>query len=267
MRASVQTAAAAGLRSVDAYNYFPCLNNLVFAYLAAANTEDDPVEPLEPQPDKELIWLPEAGLARVRRGRYDVYVGVAKGGVVKVFDRACRRHVYTDCGYLGRLQNGKLFSNQIHRPGRSCEVAAQAIQVEGKFCDVAKPTMNPVRFLAFRGFSLTVGRVPLLARWLKQRLVKALIYNQKELNIRFKRHIDLKDDRIVIRDEIGGPDASRVRSIARGEVFTTIHMGSARYFVPAELERSPAIEPACDSEISPGQLIAGVTLTRTVRLH
>ncbi|MCH8150116.1 MAG: CoA transferase, partial [Planctomycetes bacterium] len=40
MRPSVATLAAAGLGSVDAYNYFPLLNNAVFAYLACMTRAD-----------------------------------------------------------------------------------------------------------------------------------------------------------------------------------------------------------------------------------
>lgn len=265
MRPSVQTAAAAGLRSVDVYNYFPCLNNLVFAYLASIDRENRPAAPVEPERDQELIWLKEAGIARVRRTRYDAYVGVAKGGVLKVFDRACRKHVYTDCGYIGKLRGGKLFSNQIHRSPRGAAVGAAEISVEGAFFEVAKPVMRPSRFVAFRLFTLTAGRFPALARWLKNRLVRALIYNQQALDIRFQRHIEFQEDRIVIRDLLAGSDGARALSLERGGIFTTIHMGSSRYFIPGELENRASIEPPRDPAILPEQLRRGVQLERTVR--
>jgi len=248
---------------VDIYNFFPCLNNLVFAYLACADAESRPMDAVEPQRDRELIWLKEAGMARIRRTRYDAYVGVSKGGVLKIFDRACRKHVYSDCGYIGQLQNGKLFSSQVHR-SRPAGVATEEISVEGAFFKAAKPVMQPSRFLAFRVFTLTAGRFPGIARWVKNRLVRALIYNQKALDIRLRRRIEFQDDRIIIRDTIGG-NGSRVRSLERGEVFTTIHMGSSRYFIPAELGHGTAIEPSSDPAILPEQLARGVELERTVR--
>jgi len=42
MRPSVLSGAAAGLRSVDAYNYFPFLNNVVFAYILVLGREKLP---------------------------------------------------------------------------------------------------------------------------------------------------------------------------------------------------------------------------------
>jgi hypothetical protein len=265
MRAAVETGSAAGLRSVDAYNYFPFLNNLVFAYLACAAPDRSAAEPIEPSPEEGLLWFSGAGLARIRRERYDAYVGTAKGGVLKVFDRIDGAHAYTDCGYLGKLQNGRFFSSQNQQPDRHTEVSVNGVTVDGAFYEVSKPIMKPARFIGFRLFSLTAGRSPGLARWLKNYLVRALIYKRNSLDIRFRRSIEFHDDTIVIRDEIAGPGGAQVKSVQRGEIFTTIHMGSSRYFIANELERTASIEPPADPEIVPSQIAAGVTLTRTVR--
>src|SRR5262249_11890541 len=113
MRPSVASGAAPGLRGIDAQNYFPCLNNLVFAYHACAERGDRvTLAPEEPSGQSEFVWFPKAGMARVRRGGFDAFVGTAKGGVIKVFDRARRKLVYSDCGYIGRLGNGRLISTQ-----------------------------------------------------------------------------------------------------------------------------------------------------------
>jgi hypothetical protein len=265
MRAAVETGSAAGLRSVDAYNYFPFLNNLVFAYLACAAAERNAAKPIEPSPEEGLLWFSGAGLARIRRDRYDAYIGTAKGGVLKVFDRTNGTHAYSDCGYLGKLQNGRCFSSQSQQPDRHAEVSADRVTVDGAFYEVSKPIMKPARFIGFRLFSLTAGRSPGLARWLKNYLVRALIYKRNSLDIRFRRSIEFHDDSIVIRDEIAGPGGAQVNSVQRGEIFTTIHMGSSRYFIANELERTASIEPSADPEIVPSQIAAGVNLTRTVR--
>jgi hypothetical protein len=265
MRPAVETASAAGLRSVDAYNYFPFLNNLVFAYLACAAPERSVAEPTEPSPEEGLLWFKEAGLARFRRQRYDAYVGIAKGGVLKVFDRAQGTHAYTDCGYIGKLQNGRFFSSQSQQPGRRAELSAGVVTIGGAFYEVSKPIMKPARFIGFRLFSLTAGRSPGLARWLKNYLVRALIYKRNSLDIRFRRSIEFHDDRVIIRDEIAGPGGAHVKSIERGEIFTTIHMGSSRYFIANELERTASIEPSADPVIVPANIAAGVNLMRTVK--
>jgi hypothetical protein len=256
MRDSVRTAAAAGLRSVDIYNYFPLLNNLVFAYLACGRPA---VPPEEPQAGAPLVWFPEAGMGRIRKAGYDAYVGAAKGGVVKVFARGKR--VYSDCGFIGRLKNGRLFSSQAFDPRRPTSVTADRISVEGAFYVIPRPVMKPARFLAFRLFTLTANRVPAFARWLKSLLVHALIYRRKALNIHFRRTIEFRDKTIAVHDEIAGPDGALAAGLQRGEIFTTIHMGSAQYFIPNELEPSLG---ETDDRIDPAQIPAGVKLSRVI---
>lgn len=263
MRPSVASGAAAGLGSVDAYNYFPFLNNLVFADRALATLDRPAAPPVEPSSGSGLAWFPEAGMARVRRARYDAVVGTAKGGVVKVFDRARRALIYSDCGYLGRLADGRIVSSQYQDRARPVTVDATRIAVDGAFAEVSRPQMTPARFAAFRLFTLSVGRLAGVGRWLKRLLVKVLIYRRHGLDIRFRRTIEFRDDEVVVRDELAGSGAGRLETLRWGEAFTTIHMGSSRYFVPHELA-----EPSAEGDVGrldPARVAAGVTLRRVVR--
>lgn len=265
MRPSVTSGAAAGLRGIDVYNYFPCLNNLVFAYLACAERGDHrALEIEEPSSESEFVWFPHAGLARVRRGNYDAYVGTAKGGVIKVFDRARRKLVYSDCGYIGQLDNGRLIATQYQDCARAIEVESDRIEVEGEFREVTRPTMTPLRFTAFRLFTLSLGRLAGLGRWLKRRLVKALIHDQRVVRLRFKRTIKFDETGVSVCDELDGPDGHRVAQLRWDESFTTIHMGSSRYFVNHEIEETEVVESDPSREVDPKRLAEGVTLRRAV---
>jgi len=266
MRASAPSGAAAGLRCVDVYNYFPCLNNLVFAWLACRERGDHIARnPDEPTSQSGLVWFPKAGLARVRRGDFDAYVGTAKGGVIKVFDRARRKLVYSDCGYIGQLRNGRLIATQYQDHARKVRVEPDRIEVEGEFLEVARPTMTPQLFAAFRLFTLSLGRLTGLGRWLKRRLVKVLIHDQRAIRIHFKRTITFDDAGVGVCDELGGPDGGRVASLRWSESFTTIHMGSSRYFINHELDEVEVVESDAPREVDPKQLAEGVTLRRMVR--
>jgi len=264
MRPSVRNGAAAGLRSVDHYNYFPLLNNLVFAYLACADPSRVPLPAEEPAAQDALLWYPEAGIARVRRAHYDAYIGTAKGGVIKVFDRRRRQLVYSDCGYVGRLHGGSLISSQHDDHRRVVQVRADRVDVGGAFVQFSRPTMTPAMFLAFRLFTLSLGRLPGLAAWLKRQLVRVLIYRKRALNIRFERSIEFGDTSVNIADHIVGPDGARVEHLRWGACFTTIHMGSSRYFVTNELE----LRAACDAqdEVDPQRIAAGVARRRGITL-
>jgi len=265
MRPSVCSGQAAGLAGVDAYNYFPFLNNYVFAYLACSGTAAVPAAPPTGWDQEGLSWFPAAGLARVRRRRYDAYVGVAKGGVLKIFDRSSRRLVYSDCGYVGRLTTGKVFSSQHEDHARAMDVQPDHIRVEGGFMEISRPTMKPRTFLLFRLFTLTVGRTKAVGRILKRFLVKVLIYRKRSVDLRFTRTIDFEDQAVIISDHIAGAAGSRVADLRCHERFTTIHMGSSRYFIANELNELVG-QDGPTMEVEPGRLAQGVELKRRITL-
>lgn len=258
MRNSVASSKTVGGPSVGVYNYFPMLNNLVFAFCALRDSDTPAPESEEPSPTPGLVWFPQAGIARRRTPHLDVYVGTAKGGVVLVFDRLKKALVLRDCGYVGKLGRRRVIASQYQDRGRPVEVAEDHIVVEGRFCEVTKPTLTPVRFLGFRVFSLTAGRIPALAHWLKRLLVRVLIHKRRELGIRFKRTIEINDRDVHVIDEItrnGGPS---VQTLWWEPTFTTIHMGSSRYFVDSDLQSATALQ------LDPNQLDAGIALDRSV---
>jgi hypothetical protein len=256
-RPTVQSGAAADLRGIDAYNYFPFLNNMVFAWLACRQNEGETAPDMqEPDSTTALVWYPEAGLARVRRDRYDACIGTAKGGVIKIFDRQRRRMVYSDCGYIGKLRNGRLFSSQHLDPERNVSIDEDSIEISGGFSEISRPVMNPLRFIGFRSFMLTAGRFPALARWLKQYLVKVLIYRKRMLAIDLIRTIRFNEQAVLLHDRISGADGKRVAVLQRGSVFTTIHMGSSRYFINNELNADARAEPVT---VTAEQIMSGVS--------
>lgn len=259
MRPSVESSAAAGLAAVDAYNYFPLMNNCVFAARAATHAEHMAAKPTLPQSGAKQF--PKAGLLKVEHGRYTLYVGLHKGGALKAFDRQRSRLIATDCGYIGRLTNGKLLSSQALDNDRPIEIAENRITIRGSFYGIKKPVMKPIPFLCFRAFSLTAGRFKPISRWLKSLLVKVLIYRKRALDLRFVRTIDLRDDGFTVRDKIQGGIGPQIAELRWQDVFTTIHMGSSRYFVPHELiDTAPA---GATEPIDPNRLSTGVTRERT----
>ncbi len=238
LRPSVENLSAAGLGSVDIYNFFPLLNNYVFAYCAVDKLDHQPVEQA-PEDGDSITHFPDAGLLKVRTQCYDAYIALKKGGVVQAFDRRHRRLVLSDCGYIGRLKDGRQFSSQWPDPEARADLQLDSpektVRIEGGFFRVSRPVMDPIRFLGFRLFSLTVGRLAGAARWLKNILVKTLIYRSQRMTMRYERTIRLSPSSIEIADRIAGVSAESIEDLFAGDFFTTIHMGSARYFVPNEL--------------------------------
>jgi hypothetical protein len=193
-------------------------------------------------------------------------VGLHKGGVVKVFDRQRRQLLLSDCGYVGRLASGKVISSQWADPGRETSLGDDHVEVSGPFYQVSRPVMDPWRFMAFRLFSLVLGRIPRIATWLKALLVRVLIYRKSEVPLAFRRRVVFGDDQIEIEDELRRTRPLELRSLRQDDAFTTIHMGSSRYFVPHELAVSAAPLDAQQRAVDPSDLDAGAVRRRTLRL-
>ena len=99
-------------------------------------------------------------------------------------------------------------------------------------------------FLLFRLFSLTCGRVPQFAAWLKDRLVHILVRPRPAVPLRLRRQVHLHTDTVTLTDEITITGTVRVAALKHGHKFAAIHMGSSRYFQAQELEPEP--EPEMD---------------------
>jgi hypothetical protein len=93
------------------------------------------------------------------------------------------------------------------------------------------------------------------------RLVKTLIYRRQPVGIRFTRRVEFAPHEIRVRDSLVGADGTHVASLRRDPDFTTIHMGSSRYFVNHELSRVPAGE-----DVDPRAIVDGLTIDRAVTI-
>jgi hypothetical protein len=250
LRASVWNGAAAGPHTVDIYNYFDAQQS---GLRLARDCEAPEWSPLAEAPPPGRITLVPEAVCRILRGRYAAYVGTAKGGVIKVFDRTRGTVLFRDSGYLGETDRGRGCSTQYQDAKRHVRVSASHIEVDGSLATFSRPTMSPLRFLGFRLFSLTIGRVASVGRWLKRQLVNVLVYRRRSLQVSFRRSIDFQNDRIIITDDFKGRRSraapfGRVRSSPRfiwdPQISSTARWTQCHRLPPARGARYPA-DPGC----------------------
>ena len=91
---------------------------------------------------------------------------------------------------------------------------------------MAATRFTPLLFIAFRLFTLTLGRVESISRRVKDLLVHVLIRRRAQPPFTHTRRISVLADGIEIADDLRVPGASEVRAV---DQFTSIHMGSALY--------------------------------------
>ncbi|MCF8176975.1 MAG: hypothetical protein K9J74_00555 [Sulfuritalea sp.] len=233
MRTSVARQDAAGLAAVVAYNFCPLLNNYLFAHDAMG-----PLDEVAPLPFEEVgQWtFPKAGLLVHATNHYQAVFAPSKGGVLKIYDKHEGRLAYSDCGYWGEAADGALVSSQSFSLDNDIQLTPGRGMVRAPFALVNQKLMNSTLFIGFRLFTLTIGRFTKMARLLKTVLVKVLVSRRKTLGVFLLREVEFLSDGVMIRDQVDIDPRRPLRHLTLGGKFSSIHMGSSRYFQFDELD-------------------------------
>lgn len=233
MRPAVCAGTAVGLAAMDPYNFLPMLNNYLFAAEHASDLRQ--LSGKLPCEAEGEWYFPDAGLFVKSTNSYYAILGLSKGGVLRVYDRSTGDPWAMDCGYWAETAAGRVVSSQsLNRKG-NWRRQLDGFTAETEFVEVIRRTQRPWLFVAFRMFSITLGRLPWVSYWLKGLLVSVLIHRRRPAQMRLTRTVRFDADRVRVQDRVEGSDRLRLRRIKRGTKFATIHMGSARYFQEQEL--------------------------------
>lgn len=228
LRHSIGSGRGVGLNEMDVWNLFPMLNNYVFAAEAAG--------PLEAP---ALPWcttgatavFPRAGLMVANRNGCVLTAAPGNGGALKLWDRDGQLR-YEDCGYAIRtgqrwtVSQGPSAWQDSGAIGHRAEPVGITATNAGPFVSVPSVRFDPWRFMAFRAFTMTIGRLPWMARTLKDVLVRVLIRRRTPQTAKLERKISFaQSGQLTIEDtltDVGGEVVPLDRSVP-------YHMGSARY--------------------------------------
>jgi hypothetical protein len=124
---------------------------------------------------------------------------------------------------------GRRFTSQDYTlsPPVSWNEAGDAVTFDVPWKSLGTTVFNTGLFIAFRLFTITVGRAPFVSRWLKDTLVKVLIRRKARAPITHVRRLVATPDGIEIEDDVQTPwTDGRIEAL---EQFTAIHMGSSLY--------------------------------------
>ena len=234
MRNSVETQNAAGLAMMDAYNFCPLLNNYLFAYDAASELKTAPL----PFNVPAHHVFPKAGLVVHVTDNYQAIFSPSKGGVLKIYDIKSKRLTFSDCGYWTRINN-LVISNQSFSLENPVEYGADGVSVKADFVRMNQKIMSPFLFLGFRGFMITIGRQKNLALFIKNLLVKTLVKKRRTVDIELERKVSFSSSSVTVEDKLSHGNNVKKPVFYLESKFSTIHMGSARYYQPDELEPPP----------------------------
>ena len=90
---------------------------------------------------------------------------------------------------------------------------------------------TPFRFLLFRIFVLTIGRNVAGNNWVKRHIIIGLVIPRRQRSaMRAIREFTFAEDGLTIRDELTGLAKISAVRLRAADIFTTIYMGSSKYY-------------------------------------
>lgn len=223
---AIQARKAPGPYSMDSYNILPITNSFLVGAAAAVERAGKVYLP------NENRYFAETGLSVIRNQKYHAVTNTRKGGAFRIVsvDGVVSRE---EPGFALELGDGRIATSQS---SGQASVTLDRIEVTVPFTFAATTTLTPWLLIGFRIFSLTLGRIPFLARMLKSRLVKKLTVPGEAIAVHLHRVITFGENQVTIRDEVSASADIAIKRIARGGPICSIHMGSSQYFEPRSLD-------------------------------
>jgi hypothetical protein len=179
-------------------------------------------------------WFAGAKLFVKKTDVYYAVVSLAKGGVLKVFDE--RGPLYSDTGLMAETTEGDVLVSHLVDESfvLHVDVASGELTVSGPLSKRKHHLPSPMKQIAFRGLNLTVGRYN--AALVRSTLQKVLITGKPRTEVQFRRHIELTDGVILIRDRIDARSSkTQFRRLAVGSDATSIYVANSNTFQESTL--------------------------------
>ena len=180
------------------------------------------------------VWLPKARILIDRRPGAELYLGLNKGGVFKLFRNS--QLVASDTQFSLRVQRGKVIENAVgHLVGHyRTQIGKDEILVEGTLGWAKQVQMTPLRLLALRLVMLSLGR--LFPDRIRRLLQWMLITGKRNAPFAFVRELKWEGETWRVRDELSARSWRNVVAAGVGCDQTSIYVAMSRTFQMGQLQ-------------------------------
>ena len=185
------------------------------------------------------LYLKKAKIKIFSNKNTYIICNLAKGGVIKIFDKNKNKLIYNDCGFLGELSDGKQVTTQWIDPNYNISNSEIGFQISGKLNLVpSNKYFNMIKFIIFRFTLIIIGWNPKWAHWLKGMIRKILMVGVRPVEIEFSNILTIIDDkRIKIQKKILNKSKKhKFKKIISGGEFFVRYVPQSRYFQLQELD-------------------------------
>lgn len=241
MRARLRQGNVVTPATVDTENLPP----LIYTYLEAARAAPAVPPPAPPLPCEvlaEVVTFADAGIAVAGTQHYYAIVHGKKGGACRIFDRQTMRIAYEDAGYLV-CEKGEWWTSQVSGgTGRLERRGGNEVACTSQLVVARQEQLTPVRFLVLRILNLTLFRSLTLGNAVRRLIVRRLITGRRPGPFRLRRAVEFAEQQILFRDELVAEGGVSVERVSLPRSYSSIHMGSAKYFQASELVVTPEVD-------------------------
>tara|TARA_A100001015_G_C15006260_1_gene720801 strand:- start:486 stop:2138 length:1653 start_codon:yes stop_codon:yes gene_type:complete len=213
-----------GINEMDPWNFFPMFNNYLFADNWCRDNKSLEKENIKFPKEGRKIFN-NAGFVIINNKKFSMVFSGKMGGSIKVWN-SNGDLIYEDLGYFFSSGNFKYSSHTLSHYKIEEEQNCIQIVVKSKFIRTKSIRFNSLKFILFRTFNITIGRVPMLSKILKIFLVFILINKKNFSKASLLRKIIIKDSGKVLLSDKLYEISSKPYLLDKNVPF---HMGSARY--------------------------------------
>lgn len=196
----------------------------------------DTLPPLPYEREPFTHYFAESRIFVANRPNHYILANLAKGGVIKAFNRQSGNLILNDCGIIGQLADDKIVTSQWIDPNYKCDTNEEGCTVQGYLQIVPSNKLFDLpKNLLFRSTLLALGWNPELSHLLKGSIRKTLMLGRRPIPARFTRTLALEADKIILRDDIQLEDDLTFRAMSVGGEFFVRYVPQSRYFQNQEL--------------------------------
>jgi hypothetical protein len=193
-----------------------------------------PPLPYEDEPSTRSF--PGARIFAATSQHHYAIANLAKGGVVKIFERSSGSLLLNDCGFIGQLRDGRIVTTQWVDDGYTCNASEQGWEVSGHLHAVpSNKLFTPLRHILFRGVLLALGWNTRFSHLLKGNIRKTLMLGRRPVGVAFKRRLQLASSGITLTDTLWLTGTMHLVRLSAGDEFSVRYVPQSRYFQSQEL--------------------------------
>lgn len=172
-----------------------------------------------------------------KQGNVYLLGNAAKGGVVKAFNATTGQQYTSDCGVIGKTEDGDVLSSQWIDGSYSFIPKENGFSVSGQLHKVpANKLFTPIKLIIFRVFLLLFGWHTRVAYWIKGLIRRLLMLHSDDVPAYFYRNVELDGSILRIADTVKLTKGIKFTDVQFGDEFFVRYVPQSRYFQKQEFD-------------------------------